>query len=432
MSTAEARPLLGRLGDRLTRNRQVLGSVAAVFGGNISSSILGAVGGLLVARFVGPEVTGHFRVYTIPLTYLTFLHLGTFDGLWRQIPYFTAKNRPDRVEALASAAGAWNALLSALVSTGFLACAGVALARHDLFGTAGWLSQAVCCWTVFFGGYLSATYRTIHQFVSLARIQFTQALMNFALVFTVPVFGFFGLALRAAAPAAAGVTLFHRNRPLKIRLRLDWKALKEVIGVGLPFSLWGSLYTSVWAATESSLMLALGGMRGLGLFAVASVMREGMNVLPMSVYHVLTPRVVEAYAREESVRRANARSLYVTAGMVGIMAALAGLGTYLLGILVPVAIPKYVDGIPLMRVSLWFSVLQAASLPFNTLFATGRSWLYGRGVIVGLVVFPLSAFLLRPVVGGILAVTLGSLLGRIARTLVAYVELAILNQREAT
>jgi len=266
--------------------------------------------------------------------------------------------------------------------------------------------------------------------VALARIQLIQAVLNFGLVFIVPALGFFGLCIRAALPAVAGVGLYHRNRPLRIRYRFEWKALGEVVRVGLPFSFWGSLYTSIWTATESALMLSMGGLKGLGLFAVAAVIRDGMNVLPQSVYQVMTPRVVEAYAREGSVRSANARSLLTTVGLTGTMALLVIACSYLLGILVPLAIPKYVDGVPLMKVCLWFSVLQAAALPFNTLFATGRSWLYGRGVIVGLVVFPLSAYLLRPTLGGILAVALGSLLGRAARTVVAYGEIALLTRRE--
>jgi hypothetical protein len=145
----------------------------------------------------------------------------------------------------------------------------------------------------------------------------------------------------------------------------------------------------------------------------------------------MTPRVVEAYAREGSVRTANARSLVVTAGLTGTMVLVVLLCSWLVGLLVPLAIPKYVDGIPLMKVCLWFSVLQAAALPFNTLFATGRSWLYGRGVILGLIVFPISAYLLAPSLGGILAVALGSLLGRAARTLVAYGEIVLLTRRES-
>jgi len=422
--------LLDSLVERASRYRPILGSVAALFSGNMAASILGALGGLLVARFIGPEEAGRFRTYTIPLLYLTFLHLGTFDGLWRQIPFYTGRNQPDQVEAVASAAGAWNLLVSAGASVVFLALAVAALVRGDLYAFSGWLSQVLSAWGVYYAGYLRATYRTIHQFVSLARVQLIQAALGFALVFLVPFLGFFGLCLRGSIPGLAGTGLLHRGRPLRVRYRMDRRALGEVVRVGLPFSLWGSLNTSIWLATESALMLSLGGLTGLGLFAVAVVIRDGLNVLPQSVYQVLTPRVVEAYAREGSVRTAHARSLFVTAGLTLTMLAVVGLCSVMLGLLVPWAIPKYAQGVPLMKVCLWFSVIEAASLPFNTLFATGRSWLWGRGILVGLVVFPLSSYLLVPVVGGMMAVGLGSLLGRVARTLVGYLELAVLTRKE--
>ena len=72
-----------------------------------------------------------------------------------------------------------------------------------------------------------------------------------------------------------------------------------------------------------------------------------------------------------------------------------------------------------MKVCLWFAVIHAASLPLNTLFATGRSWTVGRGVILGWIVFPAATLLLMPSVGGVIAVALGSLAGRTVRTLAA-------------
>jgi O-antigen/teichoic acid export membrane protein len=416
---------------RITNNRQGLRSVAAVFGGNMTSSLLGALGGLLVARFLGPEETGLFRSYTIPLMYLYFLHLGTWDGLYRQIPFYIGKNMPDKVEAVASSAGAWNILVSLLVSMGFVICAIRSLWLHDPHGVGGWLSQVLCCWGLFFGGYLGATYRTINHFVALTRIQLVQAALNFGMVFLVPSLGFYGLCLRTGVPPVAGVWLSHRNRPLKIPYRLDVKALSEVVKIGLPFSFWGNLYSSIWTATESALMLSLGGVTALGLFAVAAVLREGMNTLPQAVNQVMLPRVVEGFARDGSIRSLNAKAVWLTAGLTGLMVLIVLMVSYLLDFFVPLAIPKYVDGIPLMKICLWFPVIQAAALPLNTLFATGRSWLYGRGVIVGLVIFPLTAYLLTPAMGGVLAVAVGSLLGRVGRTIAAYVEIHLLIRREA-
>jgi O-antigen/teichoic acid export membrane protein len=421
---------ISHLKAKIGANHQVLHSLAAVFGSNITSSLLGVLGGLLVARFLGPEETGLYRTFTIPLMYLVFLHLGTFDGLWRQIPYYVGKKMPEKVEALASCAGAWNILVSIIVSIGFSICALRSLWRQDLYGVVGWLSQVLCCWGIFYGGYLGATYRTINQFVALARVQLIQATLNFAMVFLVPFLRFYGLCIRSGFPPVAGLCLYHRNRPVKVPYHFDTKSLSEIVKIGLPFSFWGSLYTSAWTATESVLMLSLGGVTGLGLFAIAAVLRDGINILPGAFNQVIMPRVVEAFASEESVRRANARTVWLTVGLSAFMVLIVVIVSYLVEFFVPLAIPKYVDGIPLMKICLWFAVTQAASLPFNTLFAVGRAWIFGRGIIIGLVVFPLTAYMLAPTLGGVLAVAVGSLSGRVARTIAAYLEIYVLIRRE--
>ena len=415
---------------RIAKSRQTIRSVTALFSSNIVSTVLTAIGGLLVARFLGPEETGSFRAFTIPLTYLIFLHLGTWDGLWRQIPYYVGKERPEQVEVLASTAGAFNLFVSVGVSCGFICCAAYSLAHHDCYGVFGWLSQVLFCWGVFYGGYLTSTYRTLHHFVTLARIQVAQTVLSFGMVFLLPFLGFYGLCARAAFPSVLAVWLYQRHRPLKVSYHFNNKALRELIKIGLPFSFWGNLYTSVWIATESALVLFLGGVSALGLFSVAAVMRSSVNSLPIAISQVLTPRVVTAFARDGSVRNANARIIWLTAGLMGVMILFACAGSFLLDLFVPYFIPKYIAGVPVMKVCLLFSIVEAAFLPINTLFATGRSWLYGRSVIAGMVVFALATYLLYPVMGGLLAVAVGSLLGRATRTLAAYVDLVALASRE--
>jgi O-antigen/teichoic acid export membrane protein len=416
--------------ERISKNRQTIRSVSALLGSNFASSALTAIGGLLIARFLGPEETGAFRAFSIPLTYLMMLHLGTFDGLWRQIPYYVGKENPEQVDRLASAAGAYNLAISVAGSCAFICCAAYSLIHRDLYGVFGWLAQAFFCWEVFYGGYLTSTYRTLHHFVTLARIQVAQTVLSFGMVFLLPFLRFYGLCARIAIPSSLVVWLYHRNRPLRVRYSFDTQALGELIRVGLPFCFWGSLYTCVWTATESTLILSLGGVTSLGLFSVAYALRSAMGSLPMAVWQVLTPRVVTAFARDGSVRNANSRVMWVAAGLTAFMILLACIGSYVLDIFISNVIPKYVAGIPVMKVCLWFSVVEAASLPLNTLFATGRPWLYGRGVIAGIIVFPVATYLLIPMTGGILAVVMGSLLGRVARTVAAYVDLVLLARQE--
>ena len=312
-----------------------------------------------------------------------------------------------------------------------MGCALYSLIHRDPYGFFGWFAQIFFCWGIYYGGYLTSTYRTLNHFVKIARIQIVQTVLTFGMVFLLPFLAFYGLCARYALPSFLSVLLYHRHRPLRIKYQLNIKALKDLIKIGLPYSIWGNLYTSIWVASEGALVLSLSGISALGLYSVAIVMGNALNSLPMAIWQVLTPRVVTNLARDGSVRKANARIIWVTAGLTGFMILLAYIGSLMLDIFVPFFIPKYIAGIPVMKVCLWFPVVQAAFLPINTLFATGRPWLYGRSVIAGIIIFPLATYLLLPVLGGLLAVAVGSLLGRAARTVAAYVDLAVLTRREA-
>ena len=204
--------------DRIDAQRHIVRSIGSLASGNLAGALLGAVGGIIVARFIAPEVNGQFRLFTIPLMYMTFFHFGTFDGLSRHIPFYIGRNQPEHVEKLASAAGAWNLGVTSIVASGFLLCALWGLLHGNHVAAAGWFSQTLVCAGVFYGGYLGSTYRTLHNFVVLARIQFIQASIAFCLVLTVVFWGFYGLCLRSAVPIIFGVWLLHRARPLRMRL----------------------------------------------------------------------------------------------------------------------------------------------------------------------------------------------------------------------
>ena len=387
------------------------------------------MGGILVARFLGPEITGAFRTYTIPLIYLTFLHLGTWDGLWRQIPYYVGKEKPEKVNAIAAAAGFYNLVLSVVISLGFIGYAIYCFLNDDFQGFTGWISQAFAAWALFYGGYLTSTYRTLHHFVVLSKIQVFRSTVAFAMVFLLPLLDFHGLAARLAVPAIFSVWLFHRFRPLKVNYHFNLGELRDLIKLGLPFSFWGNLYTSVWLATESAMILALSGTTSLGHFSIAVVIRTAMNSLPQAIWQVLTPRVVTNLAKGDGIRKANKQIFWPTIGLVLVTIFIAMVGSFLLESFVPAFIPKYSEGITIMKICLWFSVIEAVFLPVNILFATGRPWLFGRSVLAGLIVFPLATWLLLPVLGGEIAVITGSLLGKAARTLAAYVDLVITTKQ---
>lgn len=406
-------------------------SVGALMGGNLISALLTAIGGLIIARFIAPEINGQFRLFTIPLMYISFLHLGTFDGLSRQIPFYTGKDKPEQVERIASASGAWNVFITIIVSSGFLVCELWALWNNNYEDAIGWLTQLLACAGVFYGGYLGATYRTLNNFVVLSGIQLIQAAISFCLVFTVVIWGFYGLCLRFALPVVLGIWLSHRFRPLRMPLHFKIAAFKDVVKIGIPLCFWGTLYNATWQAVEFSLILKFGGAKAVGLFSVAIMMRDSVSILPHSIHLVLMPRMVELFARKGGVKEATKRTLLGTAALTLLMVGVVLIVDVILDYFVPLVIPKYIEGLPLMKAAMWLVVIHAASLPLNSLVATGRGWLYGKGILIGMVAFAYAFYLLNPIIGSVLAAIYGSLIGRLTKTVVAYIDLFVLIQDES-
>ena len=381
-----------------------------------------------MARFLGPEETGLFKSFTIPLTYMTFLHLGTFDGLWRQIPYYLEKKNYLKVDNLAATAGYWNLIVSITVSLIFFLIAVYSLIAKDVYGFFGWISQSICCWGVFYGGYLGATYRTLSHFVVLAKINLIQSVLNFLMVFLLPFFKFYGLCFRSFFPVIVGLLLCHIKKPLNVKYLFNVKEFQEIVKVGLPFSFWGSLYTSIWFAVESTLMLYFGGLTGLGYFSVAVAMREGMNVLPMAVYQVLSPKIVAAFSRDGNINSSITYCFKITIFLVCFMSVSVFFVSLFIELIVPLAIPKYIHGLDLMKLCLLFSVVQSASIPSNLLFAENNHYSFGKGIFIGLLIFLIMSLIFVNFMSPIIGIALASLLGRSARVLSVYYELYLINK----
>jgi O-antigen/teichoic acid export membrane protein len=412
------------------RQSKTVRTIAVFATGNMVAMLLGVVGSLVQARYVAPEDMGIFRTFGILIGYLTFLHLGVFDGLQREIPLQLGRENRPKAEQAASACLSWITVITVAGVVLFLAMAVKAACFHEWMQFWGWLAYLPMIVMTFYGGYLGTTFRTGHQFVTYSNANVIQAVVSTLVLPLLPFLGYYGACLRIAAGSLTNLLLLHRWRPMKVLPRLDWPNFWEIIRVGLPLAGTGYVATALWTSVEGSLMLEFFGLKVLGLYTAAVFVRTVVVLVAQNMNQVLTVKICEQYGRTN--RFENCLRLIFKPLMLAVLASipLIAVGWFVLPWAIGLLIPKYVEAISMSQLMLLTLPLIFVQI-IRAIFRAAGRWIdcaISDGV--GLPAFIGCFFLLYRMNFGPLSVVIGSILGLSASLLVSCVLLRRLILRE--
>jgi O-antigen/teichoic acid export membrane protein len=402
------------------RRSKTAHTIAIFASGNMVAMLLGVVGSLVQARYVGPEDIGVLRYIGIVAGYLTFLHLGVFEGLQREIPFRLARGNRDKAEQAASSCLVWITFVSISCGIVFLSLAFRAAYYREWMQFWGWLAFTPSVVSTFYGGYLGTTFRTGQQFIQFSKASVIQAVTGTLVLPLMPIMGYYGACLRAAVTSISNLFLLHRWRPMRVRLSIDWPSFREVIKIGLPMSGIGYIYTSLWASLEGTFVLEWFGLKALGLFSMAVFIRTIVVQLSQNMNQVLSVKICEQYGRSHCVE--DCLLLIVKPIIVAFLASLPliGVAWLLLPWVVTHLIPNYIDAIQVMQIMLLMMPILFLRLPASILLAAARRMDTFISVITGFLVFVGCSYLFYKLDFGMVSVAIASILGQIVSLLAVY------------
>jgi HAD superfamily hydrolase (TIGR01509 family) len=372
--------------------------MSALAGGNILASALSMIGGLLAARLVAPGAMGLFRGIGLSQGWARWLQLGVLNGLNRELPYYVGKNDRQRVQELAASAQAWAIALSALTGGGMLAVAGWYLLQGNWEVAAGWGTNAILIFFLFYGTtYLQVTFRTGHDFARLAMINVVQNSAALALVVFVWYFRFYGLCLRLLISGAIGLAMLYYWRPVRVGPRWNLQRLKQLLIVGAPIFGVGELFTWWINTLDGTLVLHFTGKEGMGLYGVVVVTAWAtLEMLPAAGMTVLYPRMAEHYGRTDRLGDLLHMAVKPTVAVALGMLPIAMVSWALVGPAVKWLLPNYVAGIPAARWAVWIPVLSSFNLANNVFNVAKTQHFYVVGIGLGMVAYLGSLWWLFP------------------------------------
>ncbi|MGA2030830.1 MAG: oligosaccharide flippase family protein [Thermoguttaceae bacterium] len=367
--------------------RSVTFLVGVLAGGNVASSALRMLGGILQARLTPPAVLGLFNGIGLVLGYTRFLQLGILNGLNRELPYFIGQGDHKRTNELAAAAAAWAILLGGVVGLGLGGVSLWCLIRGEWWLAAGWAANAVAAFIFFYGTmYLQATYRTTHDFARLSVVNVVQSAVALVLVGLIALMSFYGLCLRAAFSGLIGLAILYYWRPLRVSPRWNWRDLRHLLIIGLPIFGVGEL-AAFLTTFDSTLVLHYLGKEGMGLYAMVLVAGTTLELLPLAVGQVMYPRMAEHYGRTHNLATMMTMTIKPSLCLVAGMVPLVVVAWILAGPLTRLILPKYVEAIPAMQWNLLLPFVLSFTCVHNVYNICRRQDLYAIAILISMAAY---------------------------------------------
>lgn len=372
-----------------------LRTLSVFAGGNLFVAVLGGLGGLIQARWIGPEVLGEFAKYGILTVYFNIGSMFVSEGLSRQFPYLLGKGNKDLALKVAASGKWWYLFMCWVFSMVFGALALWSIINGNFRAAVGWGVQILSVLAINYGLYLSTMYRTSYDFKRLSYNSVTAKIIDSFALGMVYLWGYWGLAFRFVIGSSVGLFMNIRYVPVKVKAIFDFKELLALVRISLPLAIPGYIGASFLTASLSYIILKYCGVHGLGIYGMA-LSFQAMALIPTQAIHqMFMTKQTYKYGETEDVR---ACLKYLKVPTLLSVCTATGLAVGLCFVVDPfinIFLPKYTTAIPVIRILAMQLPIMAAGMP--TLIITTALW-YKRLVALTLVRFlvPLAAIAVMP------------------------------------
>ncbi|MHB9028473.1 MAG: MATE family efflux transporter [Candidatus Latescibacterota bacterium] len=405
--------------------------VAKLASGNVLAVFIGMIASVLQARFVDPSVLGYFNGFLLVSTYLMFAQFGTFDFMYRKLPYLIVSGSRKEAELYISTCLSWIIIILGVCSLGFIVLAGAALIRNDLPQMFGWLVQITVIAGSLYGGYLGVTYRTVHDFSRITWMGVLQSICGLVMLLAVVAAPYYGLCAKTAIVSLSGMLFLHQRRPFPLMPRFYFTIFKTALRGGFPMFLMEYVDTSLVKPLEFTIVLYYFGTHSLGLYAFSHMVLSAQQIIPAAFFQVYLPRIAQKYGEKHSIRECVALSMKPTAlcfiSTVLLMGVFAASFEPLIGWLMP----KYIEAAPILIASAILVPIRVLRAPSLAFYAAGEIIPYSAFVLGEIVLFLSAAALAVKLGWGPAGIMLAVCAGELGRVIVSYVMLHQAMKQEA-
>ncbi len=321
------------------------------------------VTGFATRWLLGPTMMGTFTQLMIVFQYAKYYHLGVFNALERELPYYNGRHDQSKVSQLKDTGFNWTILASFVVA---VAMTVVSLVMHlDGSLRIGIRILAVTLIIQAVVSFLTVLAKTHHRFALLSRYNvYTAIVQMFLTIIFGMTLGLFGILLVSIIVGGLGaIFLLKLKLPFKFTFRLSIKETYRLLKIGAPLLISDITLVSLMNMDKFSIIKYLGKTE-LGYYSIAIMLANYIYMLPSLIYSVLFPRFYESFGRVGDIKKLRH---YLETPTTIIAFLISGITAYMiiiLPLLVKIILPGYMPGVlsaEILLLGMFFMSLQGMS-----------------------------------------------------------------------
>lgn len=317
---------------------------------SIIAPVVSMIGSVVASMFIDPTDMGIITNTVLIATYVNFLQLGVFNGLNRNIAYYKAKRNFVIVQESVNTSH-FIALLVSGVGLIIGVCYGLHIKDHGLIYL---LSVVLLVSNLIFSPlttHYETTYRSGQEFERLANIKFKESLLYSIVIFLPALLGAIGKIISDSIKSIFGYFLRKNDAPIKATGTGSMACYKNLVYTGFPMLIGGYLWSVFQVADQTCISLRF-GVEELGMYTLSRYCIIAFMMIPSAINSVLYPKASTTFGQTGDVnslltfwKKSILMYLVVIIPTVILLYFIAPL-------LVPIFLPKYVDGIECMKINL--------------------------------------------------------------------------------
>lgn len=347
-------------------------------------NVLRLIAGFLVVRIIAPEIYGLFSGVGVFLGYVMMGHIGTLNGLGRELPFQLGKGNDKLVNDYANT-GYWISIFIGFIA--FLLFSFLAIKSyfymHDFNLMLVYATYAIIAFFhITNNAYLPVLYRTNSDFELLSKINIISAIVNIITVLLVYHFAFYGLLGRAVILIIIRFLLLYHFRPLKIKPKIDLNSFKVLLKVGLPIYAVGQV-RPLWATIQNNILFSVGGALQFGYYALVNIINGAIGVIPVAFNQVVYPRMAIQSGKGLGKNEILSQVKKPTFFQFVLLLSVAIIGAIVLPYIIPLILPKYSHGIEAAQWAFFIPVIQSLGLVNNYYNVIKKQKYYLISLIIG-------------------------------------------------